>query len=61
MDKRQGNESKEKYSGKVIGEETNVEVQIRPDGTYNVIYDAPCAEGSGSDVTRIIHGGHRLS
>lgn len=52
MDKRQGSETKENYSGKVRGEETNVEVSIRPDGTYSVQYHLPCAEGSGTAVTR---------
>ena len=52
MDKRQGRESKEEYSGKINGEETNVEVRIRPDGTYSVFYIAPCAEGSGTDFDR---------
>jgi hypothetical protein len=52
MDKRQGQESKENYSGNVRGEESTVEVRIRPDGTYNVPYALPCANASGTDVTR---------
>ena len=52
MDKRQGNETQENYSGNVRAEDTNVEVRIRPDGTYTVTYDVPCAEGSGTQTTR---------
>ena len=52
MDKRQGSETQENYSGNVSAEDTNVEVRIRPDGTYNVTYDVPCAEGSGTRITR---------
>lgn len=52
MDKRQGSESKENYSGNLSGEDSNVTVNIRPDGTYNVQYAAPCADASGRTVTR---------
>ncbi|MFN2500306.1 MAG: hypothetical protein ABR557_14595, partial [Pyrinomonadaceae bacterium] len=52
MDKRWGTESKAKYSGNVSAEDTNVEVQVRPDGTYNVSYAAPCVDASGMDVSR---------
>jgi hypothetical protein len=52
MDKRQGSESQENYSGNIRGEDMNVEVSIRPDGTYSVAYDAPCADASGTETTR---------
>jgi hypothetical protein len=52
MDKRQGSETKEDYSGDIRAEETTVEVSIRPDGSYRVHYVAPCVEGSGKAVGR---------
>jgi hypothetical protein len=52
MDKRQGTESQENYSGSVSGEDTDVGVSIRSDGTYSVSFASPCADASGTDVTR---------
>lgn len=52
MDKRQGSETKENYRGNISGEESNVEVRVRPDGSYNVTYHAPCAAASGTDISR---------
>jgi hypothetical protein len=52
MDKRWGAEWKEDYSGKITAEELNVHVNIRPDGTYTVLYTAPCIEASGARITR---------
>ncbi len=52
MDKRQGSETKLNYKGNVRAEDSDVEVNIRPDGTYSVIYALPCADATGTESTR---------
>jgi hypothetical protein len=47
-----GRTMKFSYDGKLSNEETNLDVQIRPDGTYYVNYTLPCVEGSGLSIDR---------
>lgn len=47
-----GRTMKFSYNGKLSNEETNLDVQVRPDGTYHVNYTLPCVPGSGLSIDR---------
>ena len=53
IDKRQGRETIANYRGNLSGEESTVDIQINPDGTYNVSYVAPCIDATGTQSTRL--------